>query len=136
MNRPEMIRVLLVDDHSVVRSGLAAVLMSVDDMELVGEAGDGEEAIARCEQLKPDVVLMDIMMPVMDGLKAARAITERWPQTRIIMLTSFKAKELLEGAVQAGAAGYLLKNVSADELLSAIRETFNGKARSFFGNNQ
>jgi len=129
MTQPGSIRVLLVDDHTVVRSGLAAVLMSVDDMELVGEAGNGEEAVRMSERLRPDVVLMDILMPVMDGVAATKAIIERWPQTRIIILTSFKEKELVEGALKAGAMSYLLKNVSAEELVTAIRSAVAGQPR-------
>lgn len=121
MTQPNLIRILLVDDHAVVRSGLGAVLTSFDDMSLVGEASNGEEAVRLCEKLRPDVVLMDMMMPVMDGVTATKAIKERCPQTRIIALTSYKEKELVEGALKAGAMSYLLKNVSAEELLAAIR---------------
>ena len=123
------IRVLLVDDHAVVRSGLRYVLMSFDDMVLVGEAANGEEAVSLCETLKPDVVLMDLMMPVMDGVAATKAIRERCPRSNIIALTSFKEKELVESALKAGAMSYLLKNVSADELVSAIRGAGAGLSR-------
>ena len=129
MTQSNSIRVLLVDDHAVVRSGLGAVLMSFDDMALVGEATNGEEAVRLCEQLKPDVVLMDLMMPVMDGVTATKAIQGRCPQARIIALTSFKEKELVEGALKAGAMSYLLKNVSADELVTAIRGAVAGQPR-------
>lgn len=115
------IRVMLVDDHTVVRSGLSAFLMAYDDLELVGEAGNGEEAVRKCEQLCPDVILMDLVMPVMDGASATREIRKKCPSTQVIALTSFKEQELVQGAVQAGAIGYLLKNVSADELAKAIR---------------
>jgi NarL family two-component system response regulator LiaR len=115
------IRVMLVDDHTVVRSGLSAFLMAYDDLELVGEAGNGEEAVRKCEQLCPDVILMDLVMPVMDGATATREIRKKCPSTQVIALTSFKEQELVQGAVQAGAIGYLLKNVSADELAKAIR---------------
>jgi NarL family two-component system response regulator LiaR len=121
------IRVMLVDDHTVVRSGLGAVVMACDDMELVGEAGDGEEALRIFERAKPDVVLMDLMMPKMDGVAATQAILKSWPQTRVIALTSFKEKEYVEGALKAGATGYLLKNVTADELLGAIRRAVSGQ---------
>jgi NarL family two-component system response regulator LiaR len=119
--------VLLVDDHAVVRSGLGAFLLAFDDLELVGEASGGQEAVRLCERLEPDVVLMDLMMPGMDGAEATRAIRERCPQIQVIALTSFKEKDLVEGALQAGAIGYLLKNVSADDLARAIREAHQGR---------
>jgi two-component system, NarL family, response regulator LiaR len=121
------IRILLVDDHAVVRSGLGAVLMSFDDLTLVGEAGNGEEAVRLCRQLQPDVVLMDLMMPVMDGVAATRAIHEQLPGICIIALTSFNEKELVEGALKAGAMSYLLKTVSAAELVAAVRGAVVGK---------
>jgi NarL family two-component system response regulator LiaR len=120
------IRVMLVDDHSVVRRGLGAVLSVSDDMCLVGEAGDGEEAIHLCERLQPDVILMDMLMPKMDGIAATKTIHERWPKVRIIALTSFKEREYVEGALKAGATSYLLKNVTADEVVSAIRRAVAG----------
>jgi two-component system, NarL family, response regulator LiaR len=123
------IKVLLVDDHAVVRSGLGAVLLSYDDMTLVGEAGNGEEAIRLCEKLQPDVILMDLMMPVMDGVAATAAIKKQWPGINIIALTSFKEKEMVEGALKAGAMSYLLKNVSASELVTAIHGAVTGQSR-------
>lgn len=122
------IRVLLVDDHTVVRSGLAAVLAVSDDLVLVGEASDGDEAIRQCEKLKPQVVLMDLLMPNMDGVAATEAIHGRWPDVRIIALTSFKEKEYVEGALKAGAISYLLKNVSAEELVMAVRRSVAGQS--------
>jgi len=127
MNDKEPIRVMLVDDHAVVRSGLSAFLSAFDDLELVGEAGSGDEAIRQCERLRPDVVLMDLVMPGMDGATATRAIRERCPQTQVIALTSFKEQELVQGALQAGAIGYLLKNVTAEELAEAIRKAHAGR---------
>ena len=127
MTQSNPIRVLLVDDHAVVRSGLGAFLLAFDDLELVGEAGGGKEAVRLCERLQPDVVLMDLVMPEMDGAAATRIIREHWPQIQVIALTSFKEKELVEGAMEAGAIGYLLKNVSADELADAIRAAHAGK---------
>ena len=121
------IRVLLVDDHAVVRSGLGAVLAASDDMTLVGEAGDGEQAVQLCERFQPDVVLMDLLMPKMDGVAATEVIHKQWPQIRIIALTSFKEKEYVEGALKAGAMSYLLKNVSAEELSAAIRRAVAGQ---------
>jgi len=119
--------VLLVDDHAVVRSGLSAFLLAFDDLELVGEAASGEEAVRLCSQLQPDVVLMDLVMPGMDGVAATRAIRERWSQIQVIALTSFREEELVQGALQAGAIGYLLKNVSAVELANAIRAAHLGQ---------
>jgi NarL family two-component system response regulator LiaR len=119
--------VLLVDDHAVVRSGLSAFLLAFDDLDLVGEAGSGEEAVRLCNQLAPDVILMDLVMPGMDGAQATQAIREQHPDAQVIALTSFKEKELVEGVMEAGAIGYLLKNVSADELAKAIREAHAGR---------
>ena len=127
MSESKPIRVLLVDDHAVVRSGLSAFLLAFDDLELVAEAGGGEEAVRLCEQCQPDVVLMDLVMPRMDGAAATRAIRERCPQIQVIALTSFKEKELVQGALEAGAIGYLLKNVTANELADAIRAAHAGR---------
>jgi NarL family two-component system response regulator LiaR len=127
MSESSLIRVLLVDDQPVVRSGLSAFLLVHDDLELVGEAAGGEEAVRLCEQAQPDVVLMDLMMPGMDGAEATRAIRERCPRTQVIALTSFKEEELIQGALRAGAIGYLLKNVTADELADAIRAACAGR---------
>jgi NarL family two-component system response regulator LiaR len=127
MVETKRIRVLLVDDHAVVRSGLGAFLLAFDDLELVGEASGGEEAVRLCPQVRPDVVLMDLVMPGMDGAAATRAIRQRCPHIQVIALTSFKEKELVQGALEAGAIGYLIKNVSADELADAIRAAYAGK---------
>jgi NarL family two-component system response regulator LiaR len=127
MSGKKSIRVMLVDEHEVVRSGLGAVLMAHDDMDLVGEARNGEEAVRLCKSLKPDVVLMDLMMPVMDGVTATRLIHENQPEIRVIALTSFSDREWVEGALKAGAAGYLLKTVSATELIDAIRAAEAGR---------
>jgi NarL family two-component system response regulator LiaR len=129
MTESEPIKVLLVDDHAVVRSGLGAVLLSYDDLTLAGEAGNGEEAIRLCEKVQPDVILMDLMMPVMDGVAATAAIRKRWPKINVIALTSFKEKEMVEGALKAGAMSYLLKNVSASELVTAVRGAVAGQSR-------
>jgi NarL family two-component system response regulator LiaR len=121
------IKVLLVDDHSVVRSGLGGFLLAFDDLELAGEAPGGEAAIALCDNIKPDVVLMDLMMPEMNGAEATRLIRERHPETQVIALTSFKEEDLVQEALEAGAIGYLLKNVTAEELAKAIRAAHEGK---------
>lgn len=128
MTDSKPIRVMIVDDHAVVRSGLAAFLMASDDLELVGEAGGGEEALRLCVQVQPDVVLMDLVMPKIDGAATTRLIRERCPQVQVIALTSFKEEELVQGALQAGAISYLLKNVSADELAGAIRAAHVGRS--------
>jgi NarL family two-component system response regulator LiaR len=128
MNQTTPIRVMLVDDHAVVRSGLAAFLLAFDDLELVGEAGDGEEAARLCGQVNPDVVLMDLVMPGLDGAEATRAIRQQYPQVQVIALTSFKEEDLVQRALQAGAISYLLKNVSADELAEAIRAAHAGQS--------
>lgn len=122
------IRVMLVDDHTMVRRGLATFLMVFDDLELAGEAANGEDAIQLCAQVLPDVVLMDMVMPDMDGVTATRAIRQQFPQVQVIALTSFKDKGLVQDALQAGAIGYLLKDVSADELAQAIRAAHAGRA--------
>jgi NarL family two-component system response regulator LiaR len=122
------IRVLIVDDHTMVRTGLATFLDVTDRLELVGEASNGREAIDLCEQLQPDVVLMDLMMPEIDGVAATQTIRERWPQTQIIALTSFQDGEMVQNAIQAGAIGYLLKNVSMNELIHAIIEAHGGRS--------
>jgi len=127
MTESNPIRVMLVDDHAVVRSGLSAFLLAFDDLELVGEASSGEEAVRKCEQAQPDVVLMDLVMPGMDGAAATHAIREHCPQIQVIALTSFKEKELVQRALEAGAISYLLKNVSADELAEAIRNAHAGR---------
>lgn len=123
----ERIKILIVDDHNVVRSGLGAFLQVFDDFELVGEASNGREAIAECQLKQPDVILMDLVMPEMDGAQATQVIRERFPNTQVIVLTSFKEENLIESALQAGAIGYLLKNVSADELAGAIRSASIGR---------
>ena len=122
------IRVLLVDDHAVVRSGLSAFLTIYDDLELAGEARDGAEAVRLCKQVHPDVVLMDLVMPELDGATATRQIRQACPRTQVIVLTSFREDELVQGALQAGAIGYLLKNVAADDLARAIRAAAAGRA--------
>ncbi len=124
---PERIRVLIVDDHAVVRSGLATFLQAFEDFELVGEAADGAEALRLCAQAAPHVVLMDLLMPEMDGITATRAIRQRHPDTQVIALTSFQDQDRVQAALDAGALGYLLKNVSADDLARAIRSARAGR---------
>lgn len=121
------IRVMLVDDHTMVRRGLATILKVFDDMQLVGEAETGEEAIQRCAEILPDVILMDMLMPGMDGVSAMRAIRQQFPAVRVIALTSFKEGKLIQNALEAGAIAYLLKDVSADDLVQAIRAAYAGR---------
>jgi NarL family two-component system response regulator LiaR len=118
---------MLVDDHDMVRKGLAVFLKVQTDLELVGEARDGEEAVRVCEQSQPDVILMDLVMPGMDGAAATRVIKKKWPGVQVIALTSFQEKNRVQGVLQAGAIGYLLKNVSANELAEAIRAAHAGR---------
>jgi two-component system, NarL family, response regulator LiaR len=121
------IRILLVDDHAVVRSGLSKFLLVNADLELVGEASDGAEAFQLAGLHQPDVILMDLMMPGVDGITATRQIHQKYPHIKIIALTSFSEQNMVEGALQAGAAGYLQKNVTALELGHAIRSAHMGR---------
>jgi two-component system, NarL family, response regulator LiaR len=122
------IRVLIVDDHGVVREGLRAYLELEPDIEVVGEARDGQEGVRRAQELQPDVVLMDLVMPVMDGPTAIRAIHDAHPAIHVIALTSFPEEDLVQRALGAGAISYLLKNVGADELAGAIRGAIAGRS--------
>jgi NarL family two-component system response regulator LiaR len=124
---PSNIRVMVVDDHTVVRSGLSALLYAFDDFELVGEAADGEEALRVCARVNPDVILMDLIMPRMDGPTATRALRARHPNVQILVLTSFKEDGLVHDALRAGAIGYLLKNITPNELAAAIRAAYRGR---------
>lgn len=121
------IRVLVCDDHPVVRSGLGLLLSRCDDMQLVGEAADGAAAVREAVRLVPDVVLMDMMMPVMDGVAATRAIRERLPGVAIVALTTFADERTVQDVLKAGAIGYLLKDASADDLAGAIRAAAQGR---------
>jgi DNA-binding NarL/FixJ family response regulator len=116
-----MTTVLLVDDHRMVRTGLAALLQTADGIDVIGQAGNGEEAVRLALELRPDVVLMDLSMPVVDGVEATRRVLAELPETRIVVLTSFSDRERVADALQAGAVGYLLKDCEPDELRSAIR---------------
>jgi NarL family two-component system response regulator LiaR len=128
MSESRSIRVMIVDDHAMVRTGLATSLEVSDDLDLVGQATNGREAVELCEQFQPDVILMDLVMPEMDGVTATRIIRERWPQVQVIALTSFQEKELVQDALQAGAISYLLKNVSMDDLTEAVRAAHAGRS--------
>ena len=124
------IKILLVDDHAVVRSGLSKFLMVTKDLKLVGEASDGSEALQMVSLHKPDIVLMDLMMPGTDGITATREIHHKYPAVKVIALTSFAEQHMIQGALQAGAVGYLQKNVTAAELGNAIRSTCAGISAS------
>ena len=121
------ITILLVDDHAVVRSGLSKFLMVNKDLKLIGEASDGAEAVQMVALHKPDIVLMDLMMPIVDGITATREIHQKYPKVKVIALTSFADQNMVQGALQAGAISYLQKNVSAKELGIAIRSAYEGK---------
>ena len=121
------VRVLIVDDHAIVRKGIRALLSEADGFEVVGEADNGQEAVLRAEESSPDVILMDLLMPGMDGIEATRQITSRQPKARILVLTSFAADNKVFPAIKAGASGYLLKDSSPDELVRAIRQVHRGE---------
>lgn len=127
MAESQPIRVLIVDDHPVVRTGLKFSLLSFDDIVLAGEASSGEEAVELCAASHPDVVLMDLKMPGMDGVSATRAVRERCPGVQVIALTSFREGDLVRQALQAGATGYLLKGVTMEDLATAIRSAYTGR---------
>lgn len=124
----QAIRVMLVDDHPMVRKGLATIMKVFDNLQLVGEADNGEAAIKLCAEVLPDVILMDMVMPGMDGATATRAIRRQFPQVQIIALTSFKEGDMIKNVLEAGAIAYLLKDVSADDLVRAIRAAHAGRA--------
>jgi NarL family two-component system response regulator LiaR len=127
MSENAKIRVMIVDDHAVVRSGLGAFLSASAHLELIGEAENGEQAVVRARLLHPDVILMDLMMPGMDGVTATRKIKEQNPSVQVIALTSFQENDMIQSALKAGAIGYLTKNVTTHELESAIDSAMQGK---------
>jgi len=122
------IKVLLAEDHAVVREGIRELICQQQDMEVVGEAEDGEETVQLVEQLKPNLVLMDIAMPKLNGIEATRRIKESHPSTSVLVLTAYDNEEFIFALVEAGAVGYLLKNVRGQELLNAIRATYDGES--------
>jgi DNA-binding NarL/FixJ family response regulator len=128
MTSAHPIRVLLADDHEMVRRGLGVFVQSFDDLVLVGEAANGQEAINFLNETPADVVLMDIMMPVMGGIEAIQGIQTRWPEIKILAMTSFEEEDLVKDAISSGAIGFLMKNASIDELAAAIRNAHAGKA--------
>ena len=122
-----MMRVLIADDHHVVRRGLLFFLKTQKDIEVVGEAKNGLEAVELVEQLQPDIVLMDLVMPELDGIQATKRIKKKWPNVRVLMLTSFSDKDHVLPAMEAGASGYQLKDIEPDDLVDAIRQIMNGE---------
>ncbi len=126
MDQPA-IRVLIVDDHAIVRRGIQALLAEFEDIEVVGEAGDGQEALAQAQALNPDVVLMDLVMPGVDGIEATRQITEYNPGSRILVLTSFAGDDKVLPAIKSGALGYLLKDSEPADLVEAIQQVYRGE---------
>lgn len=128
MTLSQPIRVMLVDDHTMVRRGLATFLKVYDDLDLVAEAADGEAAVQLCTRILPDVILMDLVMPNMDGVAATNLIRQQFPTVQVIALTSFKEGKLVQDALQAGAIGYLLKDISAAKLAQAIRAAHAGRS--------
>lgn len=121
-------RVLLVDDHEMVRIGVSAFLSSQPDIEVVGEASDGKEGVEKALQLKPDIILMDLVMKEMDGIQATQEIIKQWPEAKIIIVTSFLDDEKLYPALEAGATSYMLKTSKASEIADAVRSTFHGQS--------
>lgn len=128
MKEVKLIQVLIVDDHALIRSGVTAWLQLYDDVRIVGEAQNGEHALMQCNRLHPDVVLMDIVMPQMNGIQATRLIHERYPCIQVVALTSFIDDELVQEMLQAGAIGYLLKNTTGEDLVMAIRSAYMGQS--------
>lgn len=128
MTEAKPIKVMIVDDHPIVRDGLKSVLLAADDMVLAGEAGSGRETLARCRESLPDVILMDVVMPGMDGLETTRAVLGQYPEVKIVVLTTFPEEDLVQKALAAGAIGYWLKNAPADALADAIRSAYAGQA--------
>ena len=128
MKKNKNIRILVVDDHTITRDGLKALLSIYDDLDYAGEASNGEEAIELCKKIRPDVVLMDIEMPLMNGIDAASIIKEENPDIKIIALTSFADKKLVSQAIRAGATSYILKNVSTEIIADSIRDAYAGKS--------
>jgi NarL family two-component system response regulator LiaR len=127
MSDQGLIRVLSVDDHEIMRGGIQYLLLAIEDVELVGEARSGEQALELCDTLQPDVILMDMRMPGLDGIQTTQLVRERYPDIQVLALTSFEEEEMIREVMQAGAIGYLQKGISIDELAGAIRAAQAGK---------
>lgn len=123
-----MLKVLIVDDHPLVRHGLSVLLGVYDDIEVIGEAENGREAFEMCGKHLPDIVLMDLIMPEIDGIEATRKILKNWSSIKIVILTSFVDKKLIEDSLKAGAIGFILKNVSGENLVATLRDAYRGKS--------
>lgn len=122
------IRIVIIDDHRTVHNALAELIRFVDDFELVGQGSNGQEAIALCEEQQPDVVLMDVVMPIMDGVEATKQILQKQPHIAVLALSSFQDNDSVQSMLKTGASGYILKNASVDELESIIRTVHQGKS--------
>jgi len=128
MSDSDQIRVFVADDHAIVRKGIAAVLEIVPDIDVVGEAENGRDAVFRVDKLRPDVILMDLVMPDMDGIEAIRRIKDQQPEARILVLTTFAGEDMIFPAIKAGALGYHLKDSHPEELVQAIRQVYRGES--------
>jgi len=128
MSDSDQIRVFVADDHAIVRKGIVAVLEIVPDIDVVGEAENGRDAVFRVEQFQPDVILMDLVMPDMDGIEAIRRIIDQQPEARILVLTTFAGEDMIFPAIKAGALGYHLKDSRPEELVQAIRQVYRGES--------
>ncbi len=128
MPENDTIHIFIADDHAIVRSGIQALLETIDGLEVVGEAADGRQTVTAVTSLRPDVILMDLEMPVMDGIEAIKQIMNQWPEARILVLTSFATDDRVFPAVKAGALGYLLKDSGPDALVQAIRQVYRGES--------
>ena len=126
MNQSSLIRIIVVDDHAVLREGIRYLCLAASDIKLVGEAANGKDALKLCDDLQPDVALIDLMMPDMDGIATIKAIRVQYPEIRILLLTSFNTDNLIHQALEEGANGYILKNASTEDIINAIRLTYKG----------
>ena len=127
MSKKNKIRVMIVDDHPLVRHGIKTVFEAYDEILLVAEAENGKEAIEMCEKYRPDIVLMDMVMPVLNGSQATEEIIKRWPDIKVIALTSFNDKDLIKRCLKPGAISYILKNISGEKLIKTIKDAYKGK---------
>ena len=128
MTEKNKIKVMVVDDHPLVRHGIKTVLEAYDDILMVAEAENGKEAIEMCEKYRPDVVLMDMIMPILDGAEATSHLINRWPDIKVIALTSFNDRDLIKKSLEAGAINYILKNISGAKLVKTIKDAYSGKS--------
>ena len=126
MNHSSKIKVIIADDHAVLRDGIKYICMTTSDIEFVGEAANGEDALKLCHELQPDVALIDLMMPGIDGIATTRMIREQYPDVKILILTSFSTQDLVHQAIEAGANSYILKDASTEEIINSIRLTYKG----------